>query len=266
MTQITNARYAYAADGTGIYFKAFGDPGLPALFLGPHFYATPMRITDPGVWIDAFAADFFVIVADYPRGVGKTPRSHGAGYSVERAVDEVERIADAAGVGAFAWLGYSFGGALGIQLACRSGRLWALAAGGFPPLDAPFDVLISALSDLAETAKLRGDRKNERRYLSSEAFYRSLLDWDAAADLAQLTLPRLAFMGSDDLAQGMSERWTVPLAPRLRATEAALRGFGWEIAWLEDQDHAGAIEPEFALPIVADFLRKSLPNGAFSTR
>nr|WP_047169343.1 alpha/beta fold hydrolase [Sphingomonas sp. Y57] len=256
-------RYAYAADGTPIYFHLIGEAEKPALFLGPHFYATPTGIIDPGVWIDALADDYLVIVADYPRGVGKTPRSHGAGFSVERAVEEVERIADAAGVGAFGWLGYSFGGALGIQLGCRSGRLWALAAGGFPPLDAPLDMLTSVLSDLAENASLRGDTASECRYLSSQAFYRSLLDWDALASLSRLTVPRLAFMGTDDLAQGMSDPIEIPLAPRMKATEAPLRRLGWEIAWLEGRDHAGGIDADLTLPIVADFFKRSSTDNGF---
>lgn len=260
MTKTT--RYAYAADRTQIYFETFGDRGLPAIFLGPHFYATPIGIADTRIWIDSLVADYFVIVADYPRGVGMTPNSHSSAFSVERAVDEIEIIADAAGVGAFAWLGYSFGGALGVQLACRSGRLWAMAAGGFPPLNAPFDILTSALSDLAAQAASRSDSEAACRYRSSEAFYRSLLSWNAVEHVAKLSIPCLAFMGGNDLAQGMSDRWPVPLAPRMRSTEAVLRDFGWEIAWIDDQDHAGAIEPARALPIITDFFRRSVSESA----
>ena len=52
-------------------------------------------------------------------------------------------IADAAGADTFAYYGYSWLALAGLQLAVRTDRLWALAMGGFPPLDGPYQSMLS---------------------------------------------------------------------------------------------------------------------------
>ena len=58
--------------------------------------------------------------------------------SVDLAEADILAIADAAGADQFAWWGYSFGGAAGLQLAARTDRVSALVVGGVPPVWQPF--------------------------------------------------------------------------------------------------------------------------------
>ena len=51
-------------------------------------------------------------------------------------------IADAAGAATFAWYGYSWLALTGLQVALRTDRLWALAMGGYPPLDGPYAAML----------------------------------------------------------------------------------------------------------------------------
>ena len=51
-------------------------------------------------------------------------------------------IADAAGAGTFAWYGYSWLALTGLQVALRTDRLWALAMGGYPPVDGPYAAML----------------------------------------------------------------------------------------------------------------------------
>jgi pimeloyl-ACP methyl ester carboxylesterase len=108
------------ADGTEIWFVTYGDQSRPAIFLGPHFYATLGRseADDTHQWIAALKNDFFLIVADYPRGFGRTGNPLGLAFTPDVACQEYCHIADAAGVGRFGWVGYSYGGAIGVQVAC----------------------------------------------------------------------------------------------------------------------------------------------------
>ncbi|SFT95861.1 alpha/beta hydrolase [Arthrobacter sp. ov118] len=52
-------------------------------------------------------------------------------------------IADAAGADTFAYYGYSWLALAGLQLAIRTDRLWALAMGGYPPLEGPYQSMLS---------------------------------------------------------------------------------------------------------------------------
>ena len=53
-------------------------------------------------------------------------------------------MASAAGFDSFAYWGYSWGAAVGLQLAARTQRITALVLGGWPPLGAPYDAILQA--------------------------------------------------------------------------------------------------------------------------
>lgn len=256
---------AKSFDGTPLHFEIIGDPQRPCIFLGPHFYAS-YRLTgiqeleDPTPsWIDGLKADFRLLLADYPRGIGQTPNALGLDYSPEIAVEEVCRIADAAGAGRFGWVGYSFGAALGVQLACRRPeRVAALACGGFPPLNAPFERMLEITTDMAKNPLPGWPQDQENMLYQSVGFYRPLPSWPEREEVAKLQMPRMAFMGTEDRGDGLPEQYMTPLADPLRAAEPELLELGWEIAWLEGMNHLGAIAPSASLPLVRSFFRKAL--------
>jgi|SRR5579859_6293922 len=255
---VAQSRTATAPDGTEIYFETQGDHARPAIFLGPHFYATRAADDDARTdsWIDRLRHDFYLIVADYPRGLGRTPHPQGLAYTPDLAAQEYGCIADAAGVDHFGWVGYSFGGAMGVQVACRTGRVTALAVGGFPPLNAPFQLMIDIASQMVKEPPPLPKFVDPGVLNSTLAFYTPLATWSERREIAKLTIPRLAFMGDQDGAQESSQ--SGPLADNLRCVEDELRALGWQISWLQGHDHTSAQRPEVSLPVVHRFLREAL--------
>jgi pimeloyl-ACP methyl ester carboxylesterase len=249
------------ADGTEIWFETHGDPRRPAILLGPHFYASAARTEgdDTTRWIDGLKQDFFLIVADYPRGLGRTENPQGLDFTPDVAAADYDRIADAAGVGRFGWVGYSYGGAIGVQVACRGDRVSALAIGGFPPLNAPYREMVDITTHFAETFPV-AEGADPRLLWSAVGFYSPLPQWPEAAELAKLAMPRMAFIGTAD--EGVPRHGVdVPLAARLRDAEPALRAMGWQVEWLEGADHLTAIQPAVSLAVVRAFFRRALLSG-----
>lgn len=255
---------AKAPDGTEIYFETRGDTTRPTVFIGPHFYASFRNdliegFEDPTqAWIDGLEEDFHLLLADYPRGVGKTPNALGLDYSPDVAVEEACLVADAAGVDRFGWVGYSYGAAMGTQLACRTDRLSAFVCGGFPPLNAPFARMVEITVDMAENPPVGWPDVGDEVRNQAVGFYRPLLEWPEREEVARLKIPRMVFMGTEDNGDGMPEQYLTPLAGFLRDAEGDLLELGWKVEWLEGKNHLTAIAPEVALPIVRRFFREVL--------
>jgi pimeloyl-ACP methyl ester carboxylesterase len=72
---------------------------------------------------------YSVLVMD-PPGQGKSARLPAEEFTADRFCNDPLGVADAAGFERFAWLGYSWGGVMGLQLAWRSNRLSTLICGG----------------------------------------------------------------------------------------------------------------------------------------
>jgi hypothetical protein len=66
-------------------------------------------------------------------------------------------------------------------------------------------------------------------------------------------MPRLAFMGTQDAFDAPNPT----LADRLRRAEGELRALGWDIAWIEGQDHLGAMDGRVSGPVVRSFLERA---------
>lgn len=246
------------ADGTEIWFATHGDPSFPALLLGPHFYASLGRTEgdDTSRWIDGLRDEFFLIVADYPRGFGRTGNPLGLDFTPDVAAEEYDRIADAAGVERFGWVGYSYGGAIGLQVACRSTRVSALAVGGFPPLRAPYREMVEITTRMA-TASQDAAGMDPKLLWSAVGFYGPLPGWPEQAEVAKLRMPCMTYMGTADVgvpAHGVN----IPLAARLREAESDLKAIGWQIEWIEGEDHVSTAQASASLPVVRDFFRKGL--------
>lgn len=249
---------ARAADGTEIHFEIYGDRSRPAILLGPHFYCTRSEDDDSytDLWIGSLQRDFFLINADYPRGTGQTGNPQGFDFTPTIAAQEYECIADAAGVKRFGWLGYSFGGAMGVQVACRTGRVSALAVGGFPPLNAPFQLMADNHRKLIEQPRPLPASINPGVIRSALGFYTTLTRWPERQEISKLTMPRLVFMGDQDGAADSAD--IGHLADDLRAVEGDLRTLGWQIAWLKGQDHMTTLRPEVSVALVQRFFRNAL--------
>ena len=120
----------------------------------------------------------------------------------DRLVEEYELVADAAGAEKFAWIGYSFGAAAGVQMATRSNRLTALMVGGFPPLNAPFERMTWVVKDIAKNPpEMEGVAFSRKLANQSVGFYEPLTDWPEKAEVPKIDVPRRVFIGSNDTAQ-----------------------------------------------------------------
>ena len=242
------------SNGGPVIVGTCGSSSNPAVFLGPHFYASPIsgNAEYQQAWIEHLTRDFFVVVADYPRGIGRTPDPHGVSFNPTILAQDYADIADALGLQQFAYVGYSFGAAVGIQLACRTDRISALLIGGFPPLDAPYTALRRMSEAAAELPTSRRDGIDVGVLWSAVGFYAALERWPERTEVSRLKMPRLLFIGDDDRAQGATE--PLPIADIVRATERELESLGWRVRWLRDHDHSSAMDAHAALPIVHEFL------------
>jgi pimeloyl-ACP methyl ester carboxylesterase len=257
---VTQCKSVRAADGSVLYFATIGDGAKPALFLGPHFYLT--RPTDDPYdtddWISLFRRDFYLILADSPRGAGGRGNPPGLANTPDLVVEDFIRIADAAGVGQFGWLGYSYGAAIGVQLACRSNRISALAVGGFPPINAPFRFMVDITTRAATTPPPDFATLDPDIIRSITGFYRPLLDWPERREVSKLGMPRLSFMGELDGKDSGNDPWTPPLAEHLRAVERDLRELGWQVTWLPGHDHLSTVRSGVSAAIVHRFFSHAL--------
>jgi pimeloyl-ACP methyl ester carboxylesterase len=256
ISESADVQEAIAKDGTPLYFRTVGSARKPAIFLGPHFYASDVkgRSLYADKWIDALAMEFFVIAADYPRGIGKTKNSLGFDLTADIVCDDYVSIADKAGVQTFGWFGYSFGGAVGLQLACRTDSVSALVIGGFPPLSAPYAELVQILNTAIDAREL--DRAQMLR--SAIGFYSSLKSWPEREEVCSLLGPKLLLMGDKDCAEGLPESNSLPLAEIVREEEAELRALGWDIVWLAGQDHGTAQRPDLSVGKIREFFNRAL--------
>lgn len=186
-------------------------------------------------------------------------------------------IADAADSGVFGYYGYSWLALSGLQLALRTNRLRALAMGGFPPLDGPYQSML-AVTRAAHAMSTQepdsawvsvddaepGDwdsaavQTTEAQTLQFVTLYEALQDFDDSAARVPGDLPRLAFAGADDRID-YSPQWggvTVRIGEPLAAHRDELTAAGWDVQVLPGLDHLGAMHSSVVLPILAGWLRE----------
>ncbi|MCX2748816.1 alpha/beta hydrolase [Arthrobacter sp. MI7-26] len=186
-------------------------------------------------------------------------------------------IADAADARTFAYYGYSWLALCGLQLAIRTNRLWALAMGGYPPRDGPYESMLAvtrAAHSMAKqsanqvpspaTAAEPGDwdavpvQTNEAQTRQFVTLYEALQDFDDSSDAVPRDLPRLAFAGADDRID-YGPAWGnvhVEIGEPLALHKQALIEAGWDVQVLPGLDHISAMHSSVVLPILTDWLRK----------
>lgn len=218
---------------------------------------------------------FRVVAFDYLAQVLANPKPDT--LTPASVVHDLLAVADAAGAERFAYYGYSWLALSGLQLAIRTDRLWALAMGGYPPIDGPYAEMLrvtNATYELAsdqpapevpEPAEYTEDfdwssvevTMSKAQAKQFVTLYEALQTFDDRAAQAKLTCPRLAFAGSADEIE-YDERWggvRVSIASPLIAGRAELEAAGWTVHVLDGLDHMQAMQPPNVLPILGDFLQ-----------
>ncbi|MCA5892412.1 alpha/beta hydrolase [Isoptericola sp. NEAU-Y5] len=271
-------------DGSRIEVTVRGDG--PALLLpvrttplpGPQADATRAWGGDPdaGSALATRLADagFRVVTADYEGHLAEHPKP--ATLTAEAVTADLLAVADVAGAERFAWYGYSWLALAGLQLALRTDRITALAMGGFPPLEGPYEAMLAvtraahARSTAQPTEPPDDDRAGEvepgdwdaaaapqdpaltRQYLT---LYESLAGFDDHVSLT-LDAPRLVLVGADDdITYGPA--WgdvDVVIAGAVVRHRAELESHGWEVAVLPGMDHMAAMHASAVLPVLEPWL------------
>jgi hypothetical protein len=232
------------APNCAIHFETSGR-GYP-LILGYPITAC-LLAQDPGGrakrgYLDRLTDRYRVLVMDYPN-IGQSVPIPAADLTAERVCADMLRVADAAGFERFAWWGYSWGGVIGLQLACRTDRVAALICGGWPPLG---DLYPQVLQSCRAAP---GDIEHHRQYVT---FYESIQGSEEAEAVRRLTCPRMTYCGSQDEIERDGVK--ISIAATVHAHRQELESWGWQVSEIAGRDHSLWTDPEAVVPVVRPFL------------
>lgn len=280
-----NTVEAVLHDGTTIRVTVHGDgPAvLLPVSLATHTTAEAETLRqwggDPDLGpalINGIALTNRVIAADYEahRMANPAPRTLTPGNLAK----DLLAIADAAGVGRFAYYGYSWLALTGLQLALRTDRLRALAMGGFPPFEGPYRSMLAVTRAAhAMSVKAAGEpagpvaepepgdwdsvsvQTTEAQSQQFVTLYEALQDFDDSAAALPGDLPKLAFAGAEDRID-YKPVWggvQVAIGEPLVRHQATLTKAGWDVRVLPGLDHMGAMHSAVVLPILTGWLQKT---------
>lgn len=269
-------------DGSTIAIEVHGDARNPAVLLpvdpapaeeGPQAEEMRRWGGDPDLGhslVAGLSGDFRVVAFDYEGHLRAAPKPET--LTPDNVARDLLAVADAAGAERFAYYGYSWLAATGLQLAIRTDRLTALAMGGFPPLGGPYAEMLAVTgaahrmavepppppSGAAEpgdwsSVSVSMSPDQTRQYLT---LYQALRGFDDHAVQDRIGCPRLCFAGSADTIEygpGWGEV-RVDIAGPFRTRRAELEAFGWEVHVLDGLDHMGAMQAAQVLPIISPWL------------
>lgn len=276
----TIAFEVHGADGAGGARSTLLLPVNPQPITGPQAEEMRQWGADPalGHALIAGVRDLVRVVAfDYEGHLLRTPQPDS--LTPANAVSDLLAIADVAGAERFAYYGYSWLALLGLQLAIRTNRLSALAMGGFPPLNGPYEAMLRvttathemAIAAAAKTDEVAadlqppvepGDWSSVQVTMSPDqtqqfvTLYQALRGFDDRTAQASITCPRLCFAGSADEIQ-YGKQWgdvLVSIAGPYKAERAELERLGWEVHVLDGLDHLQAMQASQVLPILRPLL------------
>jgi pimeloyl-ACP methyl ester carboxylesterase len=255
--------YATAHDGSSVYYEVHGR-GSRFLLMG--FQLQPHH-PQLAAFVEGLGKDYRIIVATYPPG--ETDPNFGDPMMYTFTPAAVARdylaIASAAGADEFAYYGYSWGAACGLQLAIRSGRVKALVSGGFPMIDGPYREILSAMRlVMLGDAKADTSPESMRQYMT---YYEGLQSFNDRSIQSKLKMPRLNFVGTQDRVN-MAGRMEVEYFNRFTAVSKELKAAGWDVMSIPDKDHATATAPEVIVPLLRKWLAENWHRdaGSVSTR
>jgi pimeloyl-ACP methyl ester carboxylesterase len=247
---------------SGVYYEVQGQGrplliGLPLMASFTQLFGSELQPVLDG-YLGRLSDHFRVLRVDYP-GIGGSRDIAPQDLTADRVCADLLAVADAAGFDRFAYWGYSWGAAVGLQLAARTDRLSALVLGGWPPLGGPYEGILQATrlkqAD-PEPSSLKVLRSKEQ-YRQWETYYASMLDWPEAESVARIACPKMVFFGGDgDLVEAGIP---VAIASIIRAHRATLEGQGWTVHEIPNQGHGVCMAPDLVVPPVLAFLQRALP-------
>jgi pimeloyl-ACP methyl ester carboxylesterase len=202
------------------------------------------------------------------RGHGRSGRPASIeAHRIEEYVADAAALADAAGLDGYAFVGYSFGGAVGLRLAARDARMRALVTlgavyeqpGAEPDADSPYAPPDIEMADLVEG--IQGQEgivipdALRQEFLDTDAEQFALLMQAGAADpweeLSTVAIPVLLIAGADEDMDGVQDE----MAARLPSGRSVhLSGCGHVGAFLRPDEVCAA-----ALPVLREVSGRTRP-------
>ena len=146
-------------DGSTIEIEVAGSgptlllPVHPQPVIGPQAEQMRQYGTDPALGqslIKGLSDAFRVVAFDYEGQCLRRPKPDT--LTPANTANDLLAVADAAEADRFAYYGYSWLAMIGLQLAIRTDRLWALIMGGFPPLNGPYEEMFRVTTAAYEMA------------------------------------------------------------------------------------------------------------------
>lgn len=262
-------------DGSTIEIEVHGTgptlllPVNPQPVLGPQAEQMRQYGTDPALGqslIKGLRDAFRVVAFDYEGQCQRLPKPDT--LTPTNIVSDLLAVADAVEADRFAYYGYSWLAMIGLQLSIRTDRLLALIMGGFPPLNGPYEEMLRVTiatyemasgaratpsADESEWSGMTLSRDQTRQFVT---LYQTLQGFDDRAAQAQITCPRLCFVGSTDEIQ-YDQHWgnvLVSLAGPIVQGQAQLSDLGWDVRVLAGLDHIQAMQVEQVVPILHSWL------------
>jgi pimeloyl-ACP methyl ester carboxylesterase len=242
---------------TGVFYELHGQ-GKPLMITLP-LMASHTELFGAGSaamlagYLDRLTDRYEVLLVDYP-SIGKSRDIAPHELTADRVCADLLGVASAAGFDRFIYWGYSWSGAVGLQLASRTERLTALVIGGWPPLDGPYDNILAAARRKLPNPELSSMKilRSAAQYAQWIHFYESLHGWNEREAVARIACPRLVYFGEkgDLIEAGIP----VTIASNIRRSRATLELQGWTVHEVAGADHGGAALPELVVPLVQRFL------------
>lgn len=246
-----------------IHYEVHGNPKGKPLFLGFPIFASYAQIfgaQQAGVlngFLDRLTDRYRVLVADYP-SIGKSGTTPATELTAERVSADLLSVTDAAGFKQFAYWGYAWGAAAGLQMASRTKRLSALVIGGWPPLGGDYaGMLQAARTNLPNPSPSSMQvLRNKEQYLLWVTFYESVQNWPEAKANTGFKFPKLVFYGADSVTT--TGGVTVGYAATIRERRKELEALGWRVSEIPGKGHGVGLEPATIVPVVREFLDKAI--------
>jgi len=242
---------------SGVYYELTGS-GSP-LLLGFPLMASQEEIFGPeaggltGAFIERLAHKHRLLFMDYP-GIGRSADIPTDQLTAAQVCADILAVADAAGFDRFSYWGYSWGAAVGLQLAWRTDRLSALVIGGWPPLGGQYvDMLKASLEQVDDPPpEVQVVLRSPAQYRQWSTFYASVQDWPERLAVESLQCPRLAYAGGEgDVSAG--KEW-IRNAGILNEKRVLLEQMGWRVVLVPGRNHATCLDAEVVVPMLESVL------------